>query len=167
MKARAVTNGLVTRRELALHFRVSRETISSWERLGCPVVHRGSLRSNNPSRYSMKAVAAWRAGRGQVNAVHPAHDLAVARARQSLADALLKEQLREVRSGDLLPRREVEARWGAEVARIRAKLLACPVAYAERLHKASTGGIAAMEHALMLMIREVLAELAEPEAGAG
>jgi hypothetical protein len=100
--------------------------------------------------------AAWKAARDHDQRLDGPVSLEQARARQSLADALLREQLLALRAKDLLPRIEVDRVWQAERQAIRNYLLATPgrERWAEKLLKASTaGGVPGVESALTTLVR--------------
>ena len=94
--------------------------------------------------------------------------LEVARTRQAQADAELKEQLRLTRAKELLVRSEVERLWAREVTAVRAYLLAAPVAWSDRIHRAALkGGPPAVEAEVTAMIRQALEGLAQGQHVAG
>jgi hypothetical protein len=88
-------------------------------------------------------------------------DLARARARREKGYAQLAEQLHAVRSGALLSAEVVERAWCAQVAALRAVLLASPTTHADKIYRAATTeGLVGMEQALRELAHEALRELA-------
>ena len=158
-------SGLVTRQELAALLDVNPRTVAKFLDEGMPVAKRG--RGGRSSLYSPEACLAWLEARNAVASDAPV-DLARERARKERAQALLAEQTYAVRAGKLLPAEQVEQVWSAEQAAVRAKLLALPQAYADRLARAViTGGVSAAEQAIRQMVDEVLTELATQPQRAG
>jgi hypothetical protein len=85
----------------------------------------------------------------------------ISRSRKELAQALEAEQRVALRSGTLLAAADVDRTWSAEVAAVRARLLAIPTAWSDRLHRAGAlGGAAGIEALLVEAIYQVLRELA-------
>lgn len=158
--------GQLTRRELAGVLGVHMQTVTKWERDGMPIAERG--RKGKPSTYSEPAVRAWlqqreEAARAAAAGDGPILDLAQERARKERWQGLLAEQTFKAREKELLPRVEVEKLWSAEVAAVRAKLLALPTTLADRLHRAATlEGVLGVERILHEAVRETLRELADP-----
>jgi hypothetical protein len=90
-------------------------------------------------------------------------DVAKEKARREHSQALLHEQLHATRARDLLPREEVERIWTAEIAAVRAKLLAWPMTLADQVHRVAVlEGLPGVERVLQEAVRQVLRELAEP-----
>lgn len=83
--------------------------------------------------------------------------------------AKLLEQTFQLRQRELLPAPEVERQWLAEIAGVRALLLALPVTRADRVHRAATlEGLPGVERELQAAVKDVLRQLAgrggdEPE----
>lgn len=153
---------LLTRRELAALLHVHMMTVTKWERDGLPVATRG--RRGKPSRYREVVVRAWLQQREEA-AKQPgsAFDLVKERSRRERAQAVLAEQAFSMRARDLLPREEVERAWAAEVAAVRAKLLAWPMTLADQVHRAAVlEGLPGVERVLHEAVRQALRELAEP-----
>lgn len=162
---RKKSRGSVTRRQLAEALGVHMMTVTKWERQGLPVAERG--RRGKPSLYKLEDVQAWISARdetaaGKTGDLDPIQE----KARRDHWQAVLAEQTYQVRRRELLPASEVEKIWGSEVAAIRAKLLALPVTFADRLHRAATlEGLAGVERVLQAAVRDVLRQLAAgPEA---
>jgi phage terminase Nu1 subunit (DNA packaging protein) len=149
---------LLTRRALAEALGVHISTVSEWEKAGMPCAQRGAR--GVASLFSLPHVKAWRATAERAQRTDRYLSLEQARTRQAEADAALKAQLLAVRAGELLPTVEVKRVWAAEIAAVRSRLLAAPVAWADRVHqvaiRTSAGGV---ETILAEMIRDVLTEL--------
>lgn len=158
--------GLFTRRDLAVRMGVHIQTVTKWEQAGLPVAERG--RAGKPSLYRDEDVRAWLAEREKASTVIGSLNVLQERARRERAQAVLAEQTFEMRSGDLLPRREVEKVWEAEVSAVRAKLLEIPRSFSDRVYQAAVSqGIVGVERILEESVFDVLRELAgegEPEA---
>ena len=154
----------LTRLELAAELGHSVRTIGKWEREGLPVLARG--RGGQPSTYSQADVRRWlEARRRRLRSDQEA--LTAARTRRELAMARLGEQQHAVRSGKLLPIEDVDRLWSGQVAAIRARLLAIPIALADRVHRiAAIEGPAGVERVLQDAVYEALRELAEGNAPA-
>jgi hypothetical protein len=153
---------LVTRKELAKRLGVHPITITKWEGEGLPVERRG--RAGKPSLYREDAVLVWHTHReqGREHATAKADPFA-ARARRETAQAALAEQAYRMRERDLLPRHEVETTWAAEVARVKAAILAWRSTLADPLCRAAvTHGVAAVEQLLDKETAHLLAELSAP-----
>lgn len=147
---------LVTRRELAQRLGVHMQTICKWEREGMPIADRG--RRGKSTLYSEPDVQSWRRLRDQHS--HQAPDFMLARARKELAQAIEAEQRVAIRAKTLLHVDEVERTWSAQVAAIRARLLALPAALAGRVTREATlSGPAAVEALLQDAIHQALTEL--------
>lgn len=154
-----------TRRELAALLAVHVMTITKWERQGLPIVKRGSR--GRPSRYDLEAVRAWLAARDKAaqEAVKGPLDPVQERAARDHWQAELAEQTHQIRQKTLLPAADVERAWAAEVAAVRAKLLALPTTFSDRIHRASTlHGLAGVEKTLQAAVYDVLRQLAGAEA---
>lgn len=155
------TRDLVTRRELARRLKRDARTISKWQDEGLPVATRG--RGGRPSLYDEATVRAWLLARDE--AVQQAPDLMVSRARKELAQAVEAEQRVAIRAHQLIAIEEVDRIWSAQVAAIRARLLAWPTALADRLHRVATlEGAAGVERVLQEIVYEALRELATTAA---
>lgn len=156
--------GLMDRRELAAALNVHPITISKWQDEGLPVAHRGG--KGRASRYNLTDVQAWRAARDAEAAKGDGPlDPVQERAKKERWQALLAEQTFKARERELLPKAEVEKAWSAEVAAVRAILLALPTALSDRVHRASTrDGVVGVERELHVGIRDALRELAAPPA---
>lgn len=154
---------LMTRRDLAERLAKHPMTITKWESEGMPVAQRGG--KGRASRYREVDVRAWLSARAEAANVSGLVDVAQERARKERAQAALAEQMFQVRSGELLPRIEVERVWDAEVVAVRSKLLSIPPTFAERVYQAAVSeGIGGVERMLAVSINEVLFELAGVEA---
>jgi P27 family predicted phage terminase small subunit len=164
-EARASARGssrLMTRWELAALFGHHRQTVTKWERDGLPVAVRG--RKGKPSKYRERDVRAWLQQREEA-AKQPGSVFDVAKEKAGLAreQADLTRQTRLARARDLLPRDEVERIWTAEIAAVRAKLLAWPMTLADQVHRVAVlEGLPGVERVLQEAVRQVLRELAEP-----
>lgn len=154
----------LTRRELAERLEVHMQTVTKWERDGMPIAVRGA--KGRASYYDEAEVRAWRQLRDEsARGAGGATDLQADRARKERAQAALAEQAYQIRMRDLLPREEVEQAWAAEVAAVRARLLALPTTLADRVHRAATTeGVSGVEQVLADAVRDALRELAG-EAG--
>jgi phage terminase Nu1 subunit (DNA packaging protein) len=152
---------LQTRREIADAFHVHMQTVTKWERSGLPIAERGG--KGRPSRYSLADVREWLEGK-RANPQRNGADLAVERARKERAQAILAEQMYQARSRELLPAAEVERAWAAEVAAVRAAILATYTTAADRIHRtAILEGVAGVERDLRELATTLLRELASPE----
>lgn len=158
---------LLTRRQLAAvpdlpgqAGPVHPQTVTKWEQDGLPIAQRG--RKGKASLYRESDVRAWLQAREDfAKAAEGPLDLAHERARKEHWQAMLAEQTHKTRDGLLLPRADVEKVWAAELAAVRTKLLALPLALAARLYRISTlQDEAAVERALEEAVRDVLRELA-------
>ncbi len=153
---------LLTRRELAARLHVHMQTISKWEQDGMPIAERG--RRGRASRYQQSEIQRWLTHREQAAQKSGLFDVAQERARKERAQAALAEQSYQTRERELLPRSEVEKVWSAEIAAVRTKLLAIPIAFADRVHRASTlDGLVGVERALKDAVYDALRELANPD----
>jgi phage terminase Nu1 subunit (DNA packaging protein) len=160
-KVEAAPPGTITRRELAELLGVHAMTVTKWERDGLPIAHLG--RKGKPSRYRPADARAWLAAREEAAKTGGIADVARERARKERAQAVLSEQTYQARALDLLPRAEVEKAWSAEVAAVRAKLLALPQTLADRVFRAGTlEGLEGVERVLEDAVRDTLRELSDP-----
>ncbi len=160
------TRRLLTRRELADALRCDPRTVAKWSDEGMPTAQLG--RGGRPSLFNLVACQTWQRGRDEAAAKNAPVDVARERARKERAQAQLAEQLFAKRAGELLETADVERTWSAVVAAIRAKLLALPISYADRVHRAVTlDGLPGAERELRDVAHDVLRELAtidpEPE----
>jgi phage terminase Nu1 subunit (DNA packaging protein) len=160
---------LATRRDLAELLGVHMDSISKWERQGLPIVSRGGR--GRPTRYDVEAVRAWLADRdkGARQAVDGPLDPIQEKAARDHWQAKLAEQAHEIRHKTLLPAADVERAWAAEVAAVRAKLLALPTTYSDRIHRAGTlDGLSGVEKAVQAAVYDVLRQFAGalPKVGA-
>lgn len=155
---------LLTRRELAEALAVHMQTITKWERDGMPIAARGGR--GRSTTYRVGDVELWRLQRDRAATGATGAggvDAAADRARRDRAQAELVEQTIAVRAKELLPRADVARVWAAEVAAIRALLLAWPTTIADRLARAATlEGVAGVEGVLNVEVRTVLNQLADP-----
>lgn len=154
-----------TRREVAETLGVHIMTITKWERSGLPVVVRGGR--GRPSKYDLEAVRAWLAARDEAarKAVAGPLDPVQEKAARDHWQAELARQTHEIRHKTLLPAADVERAWAMEVAAVRAKLLALPTTYADRIHRAATlDGLPGVEKMLQAAVYDVLRQLAGAEA---
>jgi len=157
---------LITRRELAARLGCHMQTITKHEREGLPIAERG--RKGKASRYREVDVRAWLAMREAAATAVGYLDMMQERARKERAQAILAEQTFSMRARELLPREEVERIWGAEVAAVRAKLLAWPTTLADRVHRAAlVEGVDGVERAVRAAVTDALTELAAPDRPAG
>lgn len=146
------------RRVLAERLGVHPMTVTKWEQDGLPIAHRG--RRGKPSLYDEAACRAWLEARETASDGAPV-DLARERARKERAQALLTEQTYATRAETLLPAEDVDRLWSTELTAVRAKLLALPQGYADRLARAVTlRGVAGAEAAIKDMVDEALTEFA-------
>lgn len=150
---------LLTRRQLADRLGKHPMTVTKWEQDGLPVAVRG--RRGRPSLYDPTAVSAWCQARDEA-AKQQAPDLLVARARKELAQAIEAEQRVAIRAGKLIAIEDVDRIWSAQVAAVRAQLLAIPTALADRLHRvAALEGVVGIETVLVDAMHAALRELAD------
>jgi phage terminase Nu1 subunit (DNA packaging protein) len=155
----------LTRRELAEAMGVVMMTITKWEARGMPVLERG--RPGKPSYYDLEACEAWKAAVEEQAQASGTVDVAKERALRERAQAALANQTYQMRSGELLPRAEVERQWEAEILAVRTKLLQIAPLFAERVYQAAlTDGIPGVERLLGDCVDEVLRELSGVQDGA-
>jgi phage terminase Nu1 subunit (DNA packaging protein) len=153
---------LIGRKELAAAMDVHPMTVTKWTGAGCPVAEPG--RPGVSHKYRESEVRAWLKMREESAERGGAIDLTHARAEREHWQAKLNEQKYRQLLRELLPADEVEAAWRAEVAAIRAQLLAIPITVADRIHRAAVlEGVNGVERVLDEVIRKALAELADPE----
>lgn len=161
-------SGTCTRRELAQRMGVVMQTVTKWEQDGLPIAERG--RKGKPSLYRETECRAWISARDEAAQSGGLFDVSQERARRERAQAVLAEQMFQMRSQDLLPRVEVERVWEGEVVAVRAKLLQIPSTFADRVYQAALSeGVMGVERILVEAVNDVLRELAgdqAPEAGA-
>jgi phage terminase Nu1 subunit (DNA packaging protein) len=160
--------GLLKRAELAKRLGKHPQTISDWTAAGCPVARRG--RTGSPILYSERDVRAWLAAREEeARAPDGPLDPIQEKAARDHWQAELARQTHEIRHKTLLPAADVERAWAAEVAAVRAKLLALPTTYSDRIYRASTlDGLAGVEKTVQAAVYDVLRQLAGalPKEGA-
>lgn len=157
------TPGL-TRRELAEAMHVVMMTVTKWEARGMPVLERG--RPGKPSYYDLEACEQWKAAVEEQAKSTGTIDVAQERALRERAQAALANQTFQIRSGELLPRVEVERQWEAEILAVRTKLLQIAPTFAERVYQAAiTDGIPGVERLLGACVDEVLRELSGVQDG--
>lgn len=160
-RSKDASEALVTRLELAKIIRVDPRTIQKWTEIGLPTAKRG--RGGRASLYSVADVLAWRDTHIAPATSASGLSLADERARRERAQAELAEQTLAIRARNLLDAEEVERAWSAILSAIRAKLLAVPQAYADRLTRAiHAEGSPGCERMLVQLVDEVLAELSTP-----
>lgn len=153
-----MTKRLVTRRELAEKLAVHMQTVTKWEQAGMPIEEPG--RRGRASLYDLAAVQKWRRQREKDAQQNGTVDLTRERARKERAQALVAEQTLAVRAGELVPRSQVEEVWTAEIAAVRAKLLAWPSTLSDRVSRAGElEGFAGVEKSLAAAVEELLLEL--------
>jgi phage terminase Nu1 subunit (DNA packaging protein) len=155
---------MLTRQELAGAIGVHPDTVAGWAAdEDMPVAQRG--RGGKPSLYDLGAVLAWRKAREEAERAGPL-DPVQEKARRDHWQATLAEQTWRVRNGKLLAAEEVEKAWLSEVAAVRAKLLAVPTTYADRVFRAGTlDGVGGVERLLKEAVHGALRELAGGRAG--
>jgi phage terminase Nu1 subunit (DNA packaging protein) len=162
--SRRSTDGLLTRTELASRLDVHVRTILKWVREGCPVARHG--RGREPSLFDERAVREWRAARDEAARQRWA-PLEAARARKDAALALESEQRVARRAGVLLDIDTVDRVWSAQVAAVRAALLALPMAIADRIDRvAKLEGKAGVRRVMRKAIANVLRELSPSTSAA-
>lgn len=155
---------LVTRRDVAQALGVHMATVTGWERQGLPLVKRGGR--GVPSKYDLEAVRAWIAARDGAarKAVDGPLDPIQEKAARDHWQAELAEQTYKIRQKTLLPADEVERAWTTEVAAVRAKLLALPTTFSDRIFREGTlHGLAGVERMIQAAVHDVLRQL----SGAG
>lgn len=155
---------LATRREVAETLGVHMQTITGWERQGLPIAKRGG--KGVPSKYDLEAVRAWIAARDGAarKAVDGPLDPIQEKAARDHWQAELAEQTYKIRQKTLLPADEVERAWTTEVAAVRAKLLALPTTFSDRIFREGTlHGLAGVERMIQAAVHDVLRQL----SGAG
>lgn len=128
-----------------------------------PVAQRG--RGGRPSQYDEAEVRKWldarnkksEAGNGKLN-------LFEERAEKERWQGLLAQQTYLTRQRELLPAREVEKAWAAEVTAVRTKLLSWATTLADQVHRVSTlEGLPGVERVLQDAVRDVLLELSNSQ----
>lgn len=150
---------LLTRRELAARMDVVMSAVTKWEQAGMPIAERG--RPGKPSLYRLEDVQTWLVAREQGATANGTLNVNQERARRERAQAELSEQTFRMRSGELLPRDEVERVWESEVVAVRTKLLAIAPTFSERVYQAAmSDGIGGVERILTESVNDVLRELA-------
>jgi phage terminase Nu1 subunit (DNA packaging protein) len=153
----------VTRRELADLLDVHMQTVMKWEQAGMPVLGRG--RKGKPNQYSEADVRQWLAERDEAQRTGQHVDVAQERARKERAQAFLAVQTVAIRARTLVRAEEVARTWSAYVMAIRARMLAWPMTYADRLNNAAKlEGLRGVERVLKDMVDELLVELVSGEA---
>ena len=154
-----VKKKLITRRELAQNLNVVMGTVTKWEQSGMPCAEPG--RKGKASLYSEREVRKWLTAREKNAQSNGVHDVARDRARKDRAQAVLAEQTAEIRARDLVPRVQVERVWAAEVAAVRAKVLAWPSTTSDKIYRESAvGGVKGVERVLKEAAEGLLRELA-------
>lgn len=155
----AVAAPRLTRRELAEAMSVVMMTVTKWEARGMPVLERG--RPGKPSYYDLEACEQWKVAVEEQAQASGTIDVAKERALRERAQAALANQTFQMRSGELLPRVEVERAWEAEITAVRTTLLQIPAAFADRVYQAAVAeGVAGVERRLVDALNDVLRELA-------
>lgn len=150
---------LLTRLELAAALGCDPRTIAKWLELGLPVARRG--RGGRASRYDEAACRAWKTARDEDSHRAGALDPIQERAKRERAQALLAEQMFEVRAKRLLSADDVERVWQAEIAGARALILSSYTGASDRVYRAATtDGLAGVERELRALAHAVLRELA-------
>jgi phage terminase Nu1 subunit (DNA packaging protein) len=156
---------LKTRDEIAVENGVTPGTVHRWTRDGLRPVEGGGR--GRQARFRSSEVNAWRIARIEAQyAGQSGLDPRAWRARKDMEHALLAEQLRQRRAGEVLLYHEVEHGWSLVVAAIKSKLQALPGAMAPRLVAAAraatteTEALAVVEGLLRAEVRAVLTELA-------
>lgn len=154
------TPTLLTRNDLAYRLGVHPRTVTKWTEEGLPVAERG--RGRRPSKYEEASARRWVDAREKaVDGNGKSPNLVAARARKELAQALEAEQRVALRAGKLIPVEEVDRIWSAQIAAVRSRLLALPMALADRVCRvAATEGAAGAETALRDAMYQALTELA-------
>jgi len=162
-KKRAKTK-LLTRREVAGALGVHMGTVTLWERGGMPIAKRGGR--GIPSLYNLTVVEHWLAerdgaSRKAAEGTGPTQGTLAARAERDHWQAQVARQNYETKQGLLVAAVEVERAWSNEVAAVKAKILALPTAWADRVFRASTlEALAGVERTLREAAAELLRELA-------
>ena len=157
-----------TRRELAATLGVHMQTVTKWEREGLPIAKRGAR--GRASEYDVASVRAWLSAREEAarKAGGPLDPIQEKAARDHW-QAELAQQTHAIRQRELLPAADVERAWSAEIAGVRAKLLALPTTYADRIYRAATlDKLAGVEKTLQAAVYDVLRQFAgkPPKEGA-
>lgn len=161
------SDGLLTRRELAVKLGRHPQTVVKWEVAGMPIAWRG--RRGKPSRYREADVQAWLAareaqaqsGQGAVGAL----DVAQERAGKERWQARLAEQAFLMKQEQLLPREDVRRVWQAEQAAVRSSLLNSYTTQADRVYRAaSRDGVDGVMRELKAIAEAALRQLADPDA---
>lgn len=158
-----VKKKLVTRRELAHNLGHHMQTITGWEQSGMPCAEPG--RKGKASLYSEREVRKWITEREKTAQKNGIHDVARERARKEKAQAILAEQTVQIRARDLVPRAQAERAWAAEVAAVRAKVLAWPSTISDRLYReGAVRGVKGIERVVKEAAEGLLRELSDPQA---
>lgn len=147
----------VDRRQLAKVLGVSLRQITELEAAGI-VVPSSRGRGGRPSVYALEAVVPRYVQ--HLTSAPSAGAEREARRRRDEAQARLLEQTHCARERELLPRHEVDKLWSAEVAAVRAHLLAWTDGITDQVHRASAlEGVAGVQRVIEKEIRIVLTEL--------
>lgn len=155
---------LITRQELAKALDVHEITITKWQREGMPVAKRGGR--GRPSYYDEVEVRQWQDAREEAARTSEHLDVIQQRARKERAQALLAEQTLAIRARELVPRRDVEKAWAAEVSAVRAKLLVWPATISPQLARVATlEGANGVEAFLKSAVDDLLNDLSQPDDG--
>lgn len=160
-RKRGANPRLLTRPELAHALNLNPRTIQKLQEEGLPVEVPGN--GGRPSQYNESNVRKWLEARNKKESGNGKLNLFEERAEKERWQGLLAQQTYLTRQRELLPAREVEKAWAAEVTAVRAKLLAWATTLADKVHRTSTlEGLPGVERVLQEEVRNVLLELAEP-----
>ena len=153
---------LLTRQQLARELNYDPRTIQRLQEEGMPIAVPGI--GGRPSQYDVRAVRKWLDARNKKAASTPGGKLSYfqERAEKERWQGLLAQQTYLTRQRELLPAREVEKVWAAEVTAVRTRLLSWPTTIADKLHRAGTmDGLAGLERVLQEEVHAVLTELSK------
>jgi len=108
-------------------------------------------------------VRAWLAARNDAQRQGEPVSFMKERARKERAQAVLAEQLFQMRAGTLLKIDDVDRLIQAEQTAVRSKLVALALTHADRVHRSAVlDGVAGVERTLREIAHDVLRELADP-----
>lgn len=164
---------IVNMGDLAVILGVSRATVQSWVKRGCPAVQKG--RNGRPWQFNTAEVIEWRSQQIANAAIGETRslDMDEAKRRKVAAEAAMAELELAQKKGELVEIESVGELIEEEYARVRARLLGLPVKVAPALEHAD---LAEREHIIRNAVIECLDELTadaafpsggEVEAGAG
>ena len=152
------TEPKLTRLELARALKCDPRTVAKWIEEGLPIFARG--RGGRASLYSERAVREWLEARNAATEKGDELSPSQEKARRDHWQAILAEETVLARRKLMLPAADIEKLWAAEVTAVRARLIAIPTTWADRIHRAgNTDGVRGVERVLREAIHNALREL--------